>query len=37
MSNQQGNYRETIRVNNDAIERLGWKPTDKLREYIMSL
>jgi UDP-glucose 4-epimerase len=37
MSNQQGNYRETIRINNDAIERLGWKPTDKLREYIMSL
>jgi UDP-glucose 4-epimerase len=37
MSNQQGNYRETIRINNDAIERLGWKPTDKLVEYIKSL
>ena len=37
MSNQQGNYRETIRLNNDAIERLNWKPTDKLEEYIKSL
>lgn len=32
-----GNYRETIRVNNDAIERLGWQPTDRLKEYIQSL
>lgn len=30
----KGNYRETIRINNDAIERLGWQPTDKLKEYI---
>jgi UDP-glucose 4-epimerase len=37
MSNQQGNYRETIRINNDAIERLDWKPTDKLEQYIKSL
>lgn len=33
----KGNYRETIRVNNDAIDRLGWKPTDKLEQYIKSL
>jgi UDP-glucose 4-epimerase len=33
----KGNYRETIRVNNDAIDRLGWKPTDKLKQYIQSL
>lgn len=33
----QGNYRETIRINNDAVERLGWKPTDKLKQYIDSL
>lgn len=33
----KGNYRETIRVNNDAIERLGWQPTDKLKQYINSL
>ena len=33
----KGNYRETIRVNNDAIERLGWQPTDRLKQYIQSL
>jgi len=31
---QKGNYRETLRINNDAIERLGWQPTDKLKSYI---
>jgi UDP-glucose 4-epimerase len=30
----KGNYRETIRINNDTIERLGWQPTDKLKSYI---
>lgn len=33
----KGNYRETIRINNDAIERLGWQPTDKLKNYIETL
>ncbi len=33
----KGNYRETIRINNDAIERLGWQPTNKLEKYIKSL
>jgi UDP-glucose 4-epimerase len=33
----KGNYRETIRINNDAIERLGWQPTDRLEQYIKSL
>jgi UDP-glucose 4-epimerase len=37
MTDERGNYRETIRVNNDAIEKLGWTPTDKLKEYINSL
>lgn len=37
MSEQKGNYRETIRVNDDAIDRLGWQPKDKLKEYIQSL
>jgi UDP-glucose 4-epimerase len=35
--NQKGNYRETLRENNDAIERLGWQPSDKLKQYIQSL
>jgi UDP-glucose 4-epimerase len=30
----KGNYRETIRINNDAVQRLGWQPTDKLKSYI---
>jgi len=33
----RGNYRETIRVNNDAIDRLGWQPKDRLKEYIKTL
>jgi len=37
VDNVKGNYRETIRVNNDAIERLGWQPTDRLEQYIKSL
>jgi len=37
MSDVKGNYRETIRVNNDAIDRLEWWPTDKLEQYIKSL
>ena len=34
VSDVKGNYRETLRINNDAIERLGWQPTDKLKSYI---
>ena len=30
----KGNYRKTLRLNNDAIDRLGWQPTDKLKSYI---
>jgi UDP-glucose 4-epimerase len=37
MNDQKGNYRETIRINNDAIDRLGWEPKDRLKEYINSL
>lgn len=34
---QKGNYRKTLRENNDTLERLSWKPEDRLREYINSL
>ena len=37
MTNERGNYRETKRENNDAIQRLGWQPVDRLKEYINSL
>jgi len=33
----QGNYRKTLRLNNDAIERLKWNPQDRLKDYIHSL
>ncbi len=34
---QPGNYRETLRENSDAINRLGWEPQDRLEDYIKSL
>tara|TARA_R110000796_G_scaffold109968_4_gene221411 strand:- start:57 stop:950 length:894 start_codon:yes stop_codon:yes gene_type:complete len=35
--NQAGNYRETLRENDDSIVRLGYNPTDRLNEYISGL
>jgi UDP-glucose 4-epimerase len=32
-----GNYRETLRINDDTLNRLGWKPNDRLKEYITNL
>jgi len=37
ISDQRGNYRETIRVNDDLINLLGWKPKDRLKQYINNL
>lgn len=37
LPDQPGNYRITLRENNDSLERLGWQPKDRLREYIASL
>ena len=34
---QKGNYRVTLRENNDTVERLGWKPQDRLSDYVNSL
>lgn len=34
---QQGNYRKTLRVNSDTVERLGWAPKDRLLNYIQQL
>lgn len=34
---QPGNYRKTLRENDDTCERLNWKPEDRLRDYIQSL
>ena len=35
--NQKGNYKETIRMNDEALVRLGWQPKDRLKEYIENL
>jgi UDP-glucose 4-epimerase len=37
LKDQPGNYRKTLRVNDDTLERLDWKPKDRLKEYINSL
>lgn len=37
LPDEAGNYRATLRVNNDALERLGWKPSDILQDYIRTL
>jgi UDP-glucose 4-epimerase len=37
MEEVKGNYRGTIRINDDAINRLGWEPKDRLKEYINRL
>lgn len=34
---QLGNYRETLRENNDTQNLLGWEPKDKLKDYILNL
>ena len=34
---QPGNYRETLRENDDALNNLGWKPKDRLLDYIQNL
>jgi UDP-glucose 4-epimerase len=34
---QKGNYRETVRLNDDTLNRLGWKPKMDLKDYILSL
>jgi len=37
LPDQPGNYRETMRVNNDAIRELNWQPSNRLNEYIDAL
>jgi UDP-glucose 4-epimerase len=34
---QHGNYRKTLRENDDTLNRLDWKPKDRLNDYIQSL
>jgi UDP-glucose 4-epimerase len=37
LPDQLGNYRKTLRENNDTLARLNWKPEDRLNDYIQSL
>ena len=37
LPDQPGNYRETLRENDDSLERLKWFPKDRLKDYIQSL
>jgi len=37
LPDQPGNYRQTLRENDDSLDRLGWEPSDKLKDYIFSL
>jgi UDP-glucose 4-epimerase len=34
---QPGNYKETLRENNDTLKLLKWNPVDRLKEYINQL
>lgn len=37
LPDQPGNYRKTLRENDDTLERLDWKPQDRLNDYIQNL
>jgi len=37
LPDQAGNYRKTLRENNDTLERLGWEPQNRLEGYIKNL
>ena len=37
LPNQNGNYRETLRENDNALKKLGWKPKGDLSKYINEL
>ena len=34
---QKGNYKLTLRENDDMISKLGWHPEDRLKTHINSL
>lgn len=37
IENQNGNYPNSLRVNDNALTELNWKPIDKLKKYINGL
>ena len=34
---QPGNYRKTLRTNDDMLKKLNWSPEDRLNDYIKGL
>jgi UDP-glucose 4-epimerase len=34
---QPGNYRKTLRINDDMLKKLNWSPEDRLNDYIKGL
>ena len=34
---QPGNYKQTLRENDDTLDELGWKPKDRLKDHILNL
>ena len=37
IDDQHGNYRETLRESDEALNLLDWSPSDRLEDYIKSL
>jgi len=37
VEDQPGNYRKTLRTNDDMLNKLNWTPSDRLNEYIQNL
>ncbi len=37
IDDQNGNYRETLRENDEALDKLGWEPKGSIEDYINSL
>ena len=37
LPDQPGNYRVTLRKNDDTLNLLNWTPKDRLEEYINSI
>jgi UDP-glucose 4-epimerase len=37
IDDQPGNYRQTLRTNDDMLNKLNWSPSDRLNEYIQNL
>ena len=37
IDDQPGNYRKTLRINDEMLNKLNWSPKDRLKDYINNL